>query len=170
MLRSLVGSEMCIRDSPYSGDHIPKLLNFLSGSERPWVALCPNYVYTKPYYEPAFKQAPSKPFFLTPPGRYVYHTPKGMRQVNSHALQTAPFVSMWYCGFGAVTGELIKWWKRDSEVWESEGVKIARAKKHLPQNMMGSYDPNRRRRRKKQREAAARKLRKQKKLAAQAGS
>ena len=88
------------------------LMPFIVASQ-PWILLLPNYVYTKPYYNPIIQKAAAKPFYISPgsqmqqsshccersagwcsASRYIYKTPSGMRtDVNSKALHTSPFIT-----------------------------------------------------------------------------
>ena len=42
--------DVLVTNPPYSEDHIPKLLDYVSQSDKPYLLLMPNYVCTMPYY------------------------------------------------------------------------------------------------------------------------
>ncbi|EKX35093.1 hypothetical protein GUITHDRAFT_90353 [Guillardia theta CCMP2712] len=83
--------DMVVTNPPYSLDHIPRFLRWLSVNDKPWLLLVPNYVYTKDYFSSSLRGR--LPMFLTPPGRYVYESPKHVANAQG---QTAPYVSFWY--------------------------------------------------------------------------
>eukprot|EP00960_Hanusia_phi_P043452 756056-Hanusia_phi.AAC.1 len=66
--------DVVVTNPPYSLDHIPRFLRWLSSNDKPWLLLVPNYVYTKDYFSSSLRGR--LPMFLTPPGRYVYESPK----------------------------------------------------------------------------------------------
>lgn len=79
-----------VTNPPYSGDHIPKLFDFVKSCSVPVFLLLPNFVCTKPYFDPRGV------FYVVPKSRYQYSTPKGRRQEKT-AKYTSPFASFWYC-------------------------------------------------------------------------
>lgn len=44
--------DVLLTNPPYSGDHMEKLLDFVSSpsNKKPWIILVPNYMYAKPYF------------------------------------------------------------------------------------------------------------------------
>jgi hypothetical protein len=115
--------DVLVTNPPYSGDNMPRLLNFCVQSNKPWFLLLPNYVYTKDYYLRTFPRTDAKVnrpshsfskssssssavaltpdrtdtlFYIAPKHRYQYLTPKGRRQQKSAKL-TSPFPTFWYC-------------------------------------------------------------------------
>lgn len=90
--------DVLLTNPPYSEDHMQRLLEFCVSSEKPWLLLLPNYVYTKDYYSQTLSthEIQKSTFFLCPFKRYLYTTPKGRRQSKSNKY-TAPFPTFWYC-------------------------------------------------------------------------
>jgi len=153
--------DVIVTNPPYSDDHIPKILSICARSQKPWLILVPNYVYTKAYYEDVLTQPEGilKPFYIVPKTRYYYWTPEGFRD-NEAKAKTSPFLSFWFLHMAEHTPSLIKWWLKEGVKAQGEEVVLARNEKALPCNVMGSYDVNRKRVRKKQREAGDRRQRK----------
>lgn len=97
--------DVLITNPPYSGENIPKLLQFCEASKKPWLVLVPNYVYTKPYYYRYLQAAKADSttqlfFYIAPKKRYLYVTPNGRRQQKS-SKYTSPFDTFWYCNVPA---------------------------------------------------------------------
>jgi hypothetical protein len=111
--------DVIVTNPPYSAEHPQRLLEFLASCGKPWLALMPNWVYTKEYYLPSLMSsrpeaaAPLQPFYVVPRKRYNYWTPKGRRadissggvkaKTHGHTnaalgARTSPFISFWYCG------------------------------------------------------------------------
>jgi hypothetical protein len=101
--------DVLVTNPPYSGDHVERLMEFLTSTRfgnRPWCLLLPNWVHKKDYYERAIatksngnsRKPPCQPFYLVPRKRYVYLPPKGFRQAKKSDVhkKASPFVSMWY--------------------------------------------------------------------------
>lgn len=115
-LSSLPEFDVLVTNPPYSGNHIERLMEFLSSQQfgnRPWCLLLPNWVHKKDYYLHATtsskghggsnnnnKRPPlqCQPFYLVPRKRYVYLPPKGFREAKKSDVhkKASPFVSMWY--------------------------------------------------------------------------
>lgn len=93
--------DVLITNPPYSEDHMERLLKFCVTRPQPWFLLIPNYVCTKPYYQPVLasdSEAPSKPFYVFPKKRYCYWAPKGVSRDNPNVRKdgrTSPFVTFW---------------------------------------------------------------------------
>jgi hypothetical protein len=93
-----------ITNPPYSQDHIPKLIDFLSSSamdKTPWFLLMPQWVSKKPYFASKWDK---KAFFLVPSKRYVYEPPKNFRERKQSDVhkKSSPFVSIWYVWGGNI--------------------------------------------------------------------
>lgn len=96
--------DVVLTNPPYSGDHVERLLDFCEKSGKPCMLLLPNYVTTKSY----FKKQQEAFVFVAPYKRYMYWTPKGLRDrdrqhnhISSLGVRTSPFISFWYlrgCG------------------------------------------------------------------------
>ena len=84
---------------------------FLAQNGKPWLALMPNWVCAKGFYEPALSGVQT--IYVVPRKRYHYWTPKGRRddvssggakaKTHGHTnaalgARTSPFVSFWYGG------------------------------------------------------------------------
>ena len=96
--------DVLITNPPYSSDHLDKLLGFLESNDKPALLLLPEHLPKKSsiYSEEKF-------CFLSPPERYHYWTPEGMRvdqennakKKNQHmnlilGRRNSPFVSYWF--------------------------------------------------------------------------
>eukprot|EP01038_Epipyxis_sp_PR26KG_P005923 gene5923-8170_t len=90
--------DVLLTNPPYSSDHMEKLLTMCVNSNKPWLLLLPNYVYTKDYYNKISQNSNKSKqiFYITPANnkRYLYTTPKGRRQQKS-SKYTAPFPTLW---------------------------------------------------------------------------
>jgi len=67
--------DVLLTNPPYSGDHFDKLLGFLSGNNKPALLLLPEHFSNNK----SSLYSPDKFCFLSPPERYHYWTPDGMR-------------------------------------------------------------------------------------------
>lgn len=67
--------DVILTNPPYSGDHFDKLLQFLSTNNKPALLLLPEH-FSK---NKSSLYLPTKFCFMTPPERYHYWTPEGMR-------------------------------------------------------------------------------------------
>ena len=96
--------DVLVTNPPYSSDHFDKLLDFLAKNNKPALLLLPEHLPEKSslYSEEQF-------CFLSPPERYHYWTPEGMRldqesnqkKKNQHmnlvlGRRNSPFVSYWF--------------------------------------------------------------------------
>jgi hypothetical protein len=95
--------DVLVTNPPYSEPHVPRLLEYVATSNKPFLLLMPNYFYMKDYYYPCLQPGVTREnlFYISPEVRYAYHTPKGRRQKKSSKF-TAPFPSFWYCHLAAV--------------------------------------------------------------------
>lgn len=101
--------DVFVTNPPYSGDHIDRLMQFITSSSvvttnsRPWCLLMPNWVHKKDYYLNSIKEHNIQPFYLVPKKRYVYEPPKDFRakKASSTHKKSSPFVSMWYIWGGS---------------------------------------------------------------------
>ena len=96
-----------LTNPPYSDDHIPKLMEFLtkdpSMEQKPWFLLMPTWVHKKDYFIKSLKQKSIQPFYLVPKKRYIYEPPKNFREKKDSDVhkKSSPFVSMWYIWGGS---------------------------------------------------------------------
>jgi len=94
--------DVFVTNPPYSGDHIDRLMKFVTSStvfqSRPWCLLMPNWVHKKDYYINAIQNNGIQPFYVVPKKRYVYEPPKDFRskKASDTHKKSSPFVSMWY--------------------------------------------------------------------------
>lgn len=147
--------DVIVTNPPYSTntvDHIEKLFRILGRRETPWLVLQPNYVYTKPYWtEITCNMRGPRPFFLTPmtPRRYKYRTPCGLRTLtHAQALNTSPFVTFWYCWFGAnLTGKFYSWITEGGRGDCKMNLTLACTEFFLPDAFKDSSDRTRRKKR-----------------------
>ena len=138
----LPAHNVVVTNPPYSGEHPESLLRFLRGNGKPWLALMPNWVVSRPYFAAL---APDDAFFLVPASRYHYWTPKGRRsdllsggakaKTHGHTnaalgVRTSPFVSFWYAGGG---------WPRSAlsdALQLPEGCRVIRHRSALPPSVL----------------------------------
>jgi len=99
--------QIFLTNPPYSGDHIEKLMKFLTASRSqlttPWFLLMPQWVVKKDFYDGAISKAGIRPFYLVPRKRYVYLPPqdfRSSRKSDTHK-KSSPFISMWFCWGGS---------------------------------------------------------------------
>jgi len=119
--------DVLLTNPPYSADHPERLLDFCLSCGRPWLLLCPNWVYERPYFAQMHAgggrgggkgargggASGSKVFFLAPRKRYHYWTPRGRRtdlasggskaKTHGHTnaalgARTSPYISFWAGG------------------------------------------------------------------------
>ena len=99
--------DVVVTNPPYSGSHPQRLLDFLRRNGKPWLALMPNWVSARDFFQP------DGCFYIVPKKRYHYWTPRGRRadvaaggvkaKTHGHSnaalgVRTSPFVSFWYAG------------------------------------------------------------------------
>ena len=101
--------DILVTNPPYSGEHKPRLIEFLKRSEKPFLLLLPVYTATKSYWrlfaeEPISNLKPSSEgagfsssqsfrrntIYLLPPDSYEYHHPEGTGK------DIPPFFSAWF--------------------------------------------------------------------------
>lgn len=91
--------DILITNPPFSGAHVSKLIEYLSGCGRPWALLMPSYVAKKDFYVHMVSESENKPFYVVPKKRYVFYTPKGVnrgsKRFNKRG-RTSPYVTIWY--------------------------------------------------------------------------
>ncbi|KAL7505593.1 hypothetical protein ACHAXN_003047 [Cyclotella atomus] len=100
--------DVVVTNPPYSSDHFDKLLGFLSKNNKPALLLLPEHLPKK-----SSIYAEDKFVFLSPPERYHYWTPEGMRQDQEKnekkkkqhmnlvlGRRNSPFVSYWFLSMG----------------------------------------------------------------------
>lgn len=148
--------DVIVTNPPYSTspvDHIEKLFRILGAMGTPWIVLQPNYVYTKCYWTEITceKMKGPRPFFLTPttPRRYKYRTPCGLRMLtHAQELNTSPFVTFWYCWFGAKwTSKFYSWMVDDDKGGWKTNLSLACTEYFLPDAFKDSNDRTRRKKR-----------------------
>jgi hypothetical protein len=90
--------DVLITNPPYSGEHKPKLLQYLSSnSSKPYALLLPVYTATKSYWKD-FAELQTRspqiavPLYLLPPESYEYDHPDGTGK------DIPPFFSAWFIG------------------------------------------------------------------------
>jgi flagellum-specific peptidoglycan hydrolase FlgJ len=139
--------DVLLTNPPYSGDHIERIVRLCFGqfSDKPWLLLVPNFVYTKPYWKEMLSHQHwrSQPCFLTPSSRYRYNAPATVRK-SKEGRRTAPFVSFWFIGATTMI--------RQTNRHEPFMQRIVYESRRLPNNIKSSYDRTRKKLRKKQRD------------------
>jgi hypothetical protein len=105
--------DVLVTNPPYSGDHMEKMLRFCVSSQKPWLCLVPNFMYTSEYYRDILG-GHTKPFFITPVFRYEYHSPANVQ--GRREGKTSPFVSFWFVDLtSAHNAHVIKALRRASD-------------------------------------------------------
>lgn len=96
--------DVLVTNPPYSGDHIEKLMHFVTCRQkfrdRPWFLLMPQWVHKKDYFVELTKDI--RLFYLVPRKRYVYLPPTDFRAAKKSDVhkKSSPFTSMWFCWGG----------------------------------------------------------------------
>jgi hypothetical protein len=131
--------DVLMTNPPYSGDHMERLLDYVTGTSKAWFLLAPQFLHKKDYYikhlQETTNSARKQPFYLVPKKRYVYIPPKGFRTTKKPSdthKKSSPFNSMWYifAGNEQTTEELICWYyNKQSRLME--WFDIARSKNAL---------------------------------------
>mmetsp|Transcript_1857 Transcript_1857/g.2560 ORF Transcript_1857/g.2560 Transcript_1857/m.2560 type:complete len:375 (-) Transcript_1857:129-1253(-) len=96
--------DILMTNPPYSENHLPKLVAFLSSSvmkSKPWFLLMPQWVSKKPYFADRWDK---KAFFVVPKRRYVYYPPKNFREKKASDVhkKSSPFVTIWFVWGGSL--------------------------------------------------------------------
>jgi hypothetical protein len=141
--------DILVTNPPYSGDHMERLLKYITATNRAWFLLAPQFYHKKDYYIECLQRSANRarrhPFYLVPRSRYVYIPPKGFRAKKSPSdthKKSSPFNSMWYIWGGSeqVTEELIRWYyTRESRL--VEWFDLARSKNAL-RDLRRRHKPN----------------------------
>jgi hypothetical protein len=88
--------DVLITNPPFSGDHKPRLLNYLksSGNKKPFLLVLPAYTATKSYWREFTASVPrnSSFMYIMPRASYTYDHPEGTGKT------TPPFYSAWFVG------------------------------------------------------------------------
>ena len=102
--------DVIVTNPPYTADHIPNLIKFCHRQHKPFLLLLPNYcihkyanAFTERFFDgDKYVNAPNY-FYIWSEKRYLYKSPKGGREKGAvrKDRKTSPFVSFWYCSFGA---------------------------------------------------------------------
>eukprot|EP00978_Attheya_sp_CCMP212_P004993 scaffold11004_cov38-Attheya_sp.AAC.2 len=145
--------DVVVSNPPYSGDHFDKLLNFLSVSNKPALLLLPEH----------FSQNKSTLYssktncFLTPPERYHYWTPEGMRPEQDEkkkrkqhrnlvlGSRNSPFASHWFISMEpiATNDSFVSMVKEGGEIQLVEGCEIRKKQEDiLPTTFNGAIQHN----------------------------
>ncbi|CAM9266956.1 unnamed protein product [Discosporangium mesarthrocarpum] len=111
------------------------------------------------YYAPLLRfgvgRGPVQPFYLTPPKRYDYHSPRGSRlNIKSSGRNTSPFNTFWYIDLGgaSVTTKVLQGYDKVTRgLPPQEKCCVARSTQLIPYKMMDSNDPRRKKARDRQR-------------------
>jgi hypothetical protein len=136
--------DVVVTNPPYSGDHFDRLLNFLHANGKPFLLLLPDRFSRKECYRAA-ESTWLHAVFLTPPERYHYWTPEGLRpeedkKKRKHrnlvlGSRNSPFSSHWFLSLAPLLSkeellslhqpselELPSGCKLHGEVTEAEGA------------------------------------------------
>ena len=135
--------DVIVTNPPYSGDHPERLIKFCLSEGKPWFLLVPNWVYTKPYWLAAVSRLRSDygfgPIFVAPKKRYVYLTPRGLRDQDDDG-KTSPFITFWFVHLGKQTD-------RASTNFQVPGAFLVKKTSDLPMTYMDQFDPEYKRQR-----------------------
>jgi hypothetical protein len=102
--------DVLVTNPPYSGEHKPRLLQYLANVGKPFALLLPVYTATKSYWKEFAANSTSSPqggswpsvFYLIPPDSYEYRHPEGTGK------DVPPFFSSWFIGgLGDSTARLV---------------------------------------------------------------
>ena len=125
--------DVLVTNPPYSGDHIEKLIKFLSSKKfgnKPWMLLCPEFVHKKDYYTELMTKK-KRPLYIVPNKRYIYLPPRGFREKKASAThkKSSPFTSYWYIwgGSNEMTDMLAEFFQQHG----GNDCKTARSKNEL---------------------------------------
>jgi len=103
-VKDLPDFDVCVTNPPYSGNHIEKLISFVTGdsfSNRPWLLLMPEWVHKKDFFIDLLGK--KRPLYVVPKKRYIYIPPPGFRKKKSSDThkKSSPFTSYWYIWGGS---------------------------------------------------------------------
>ena len=93
--------DVLVTNPPYSGEHKPRLLQYLANVGKPFALLLPVYTATKSYWKEFAATSTSSRqgggdcpsvFYLIPPDSYEYRHPEGTGK------DIPPFFSSWFIG------------------------------------------------------------------------
>eukprot|EP00579_Thalassiosira_antarctica_P018091 CAMPEP_0201941462 /NCGR_PEP_ID=MMETSP0903-20130614/47184_1 /ASSEMBLY_ACC=CAM_ASM_000552 /TAXON_ID=420261 /ORGANISM="Thalassiosira antarctica, Strain CCMP982" /LENGTH=298 /DNA_ID=CAMNT_0048483535 /DNA_START=226 /DNA_END=1122 /DNA_ORIENTATION=- len=131
--------DVVLTNPPYSGDHFDRLLAFLEDNDKPALLLLPEH-FSKSRKSSSSNDSNDKFCFLSPPERYHYWTPEGMRPAlgldekkrkKQHrnlvlGSRNSPFASHWFvCMSPVVTNDsFVSLVKNGGEVQLVEGCCI----------------------------------------------
>ena len=100
--------DVIVTNPPYSGNHFEKLLDFLKENGKPFLLLLPQHFGQNICYANA-DWLQGNVFYVTPPERYHYWTPEGLRpsQKRGHCNlvlgnRNSPFPSFWFVSLAPV--------------------------------------------------------------------
>mmetsp|Transcript_35504 Transcript_35504/g.39272 ORF Transcript_35504/g.39272 Transcript_35504/m.39272 type:complete len:386 (+) Transcript_35504:21-1178(+) len=124
-----------VSNPPYSDDHIPKLVEFLSSPKmksKPWFLLMPQWVSKKPYFVDTWDK---KAFYLVPKRRYIYYPPKKFRVKKASDVhkKSSPFITIWFVWGGSIekTNQLYDFYRRSQMKERTLTCNLARSKNAL---------------------------------------
>jgi hypothetical protein len=135
--------DVLLTNPPYSGDHIPRCVEYAARCGKPWLLLLPSFVCHKTSYRTILAAAGTPPpAYLVPAKRYVYYAPGRKVEVSA---ATSPFDSMWYMSLASAAGEsvepLLAWYER--KYLKASGCTLARSVEALPASMTPVRDEKR---------------------------
>jgi len=123
--------DVIVTNPPYSGDHFERLLNFLRKNRKPFLMLLPKYFGKHPAYTAAQTDW-LQPIFVTPPERYHYWTPEGLRPEEDAKKckhrnlylgnRNSPFSSFWFVSLQPLLSK--KYILQENEIKLPKGCKI----------------------------------------------
>lgn len=125
--------DVLVTNPPYSSGHFDKLLGFIAENDKPVLLLLPEHLSKNSsiYSEEQF-------CFLSPPERYHYWTPEGMRKDQENSTKkkkqhmnlilgrrNSPFNSYWYISMGPImTNDQFMSCANHGEVKLTDGCKL----------------------------------------------
>jgi len=149
--------DVLLTNPPYSSDHPERLLDFCVNCGRPWLILCPNWVYERPFFSQFFQRgmreiqggkkgrgearvgSQENIFFVVPRKRYYYWTPRGRRSDLASGSSKAKTHGHTNAALGIRTSPFISFWAGGGFPWQitralcaPEGCMLVWRLEHLP--------------------------------------
>lgn len=153
--------DVVVTNPPFSGDHMERLLKWVTSIDKPFFLLMPNFVYTKDYYTSSCNGKCISYLVPLARGRYKFLPPAwvsakdGSTSIAKGKTATSPFLAFWYswapnlaqvaqdsCSQLFVINEALR---REDEYYRGEGTLLCKDTTCLPQEVRGELDLTRKR-------------------------
>ena len=125
--------DVIVTNPPFSGGHLPAILDFVTRRNKPWFLLMPGFVWKKPYFTEAMKKSasaagasspPITPFYIGPSTRpYQFSAPgrdlggvqplvhRSSESLLPFQVFAAKFETVWFAHMGEThTAPALAWW------------------------------------------------------------